>query len=311
MQYTSEEMDRKFAREFKSMIAYRNAYMANNRAFAVENLPIPKNVSEASLFDITSPGQKYALIHEITEPYFSELNEHYVEICPTGMNFERVCLDTDGTPIRDTEGKLVTRKVIVPRNSVVIATTVNIHLPNYVKDANGENVKYEIKDKSYAYLTCMHGATPRYYYAVPQTVVYTAHPVSLVLSARARRQQAYYNCYRLLMQNGSYVYLTTMLTERITATTDMRIVCSKLSTDFNKEIRSLWNCWQRTVAFQQPDGRSFPYCFSPIETRVMIDGTPRDLAFMDMSSVSTSLDTSEYYATEQTPISETQNESDV
>lgn len=303
----SDEVERKFVREFKNMMNYRKAYMANNRAFAVENLPIPQSVLSRSVFAIENPGQRYALVHEVTEDYFSVLNEHYVEVCATNDNYDRVRLDKTGKPLLGSDGKPMMQHVTVPRNSCVIATTVNIHLPNYTgqTDANGEKERYNVTDKAFAYLTYKNNL---YYYAVPQTVLYTAHPVSLILSARARRSQAYYASYCITLQNGGTVYLTTMPTERITNTTDMRIVCSKLSTDFTQEIKELWYCWQRTTAFKQADGREFHYCFTPQETVVNIDGVVKNLTFSNLSSTNTALDAEAYYATEQVPLSCVDNE---
>lgn len=302
MYNVSDEIERKFIREFKNMLNYRKTYMANNRAFAVENLPVPNTVSASSVFSIKNPGQRYALVHEIAEEYFNSLNEHYVEVCSVNDNYDRVRIDKTGKPMLDVDGKPIMQHTIVPRNSCVIATTVNIHLPNYTEkpDSDCEKERYHIKDRAYAYLTYKNNL---YYYAVPQTVLYTAHPVSLVLSARARRAQAYYTSYCITLQNGGTVYLTTMPTERITNTTDMRIVCSKLSTDFTREIKELWYYWQRTTAFKQPDGREFKYCFTPQESVVSIDGVVRNLAFTSLASTNTALDVEAYYATEQIPIS--------
>lgn len=302
MYNVSDEVERKFIREFKNMLSYRKAYMANNRAFAVDNLPIPASVTASTVFSITNPGQRYALVHEVAEDYFNALNGHYVEVCSANDNYDRVRLDKTGKPLLDADGKPIMQHTVVPRNSCVVATTVNIHLPNYVEKSNssGERERYRVKDNAYAYLTYKNNL---YYYAVPQTVLYTAHPVSLVLSARARRAQAYYASYCITLQNGGTVYLTTMPTERITNTTDMRIVCSKLATDFTREIKDLWYCWQNTTAFKQADGREFKYCFTPQETVVNVDGVVRNLAFTNLSSTNTALDADAYYATEQIPIS--------
>ncbi len=306
------EMERNFVKEYKEMMQYRLQYLGNNRAFAIENMRIlPLPLQSQDTLQTLQKHQIYAQVDGITEEYFKQLNGTKVIVYPENTPLTRPVLDSNNKIMCDANGVVITKKIPIPKGCAVIATTINIKLPNYKVDAKGEKVLYKVKDKSYKYATCIStkneqgtGLKTRYFYIVPKTVLYKINTVSLVISARPRRKQAYYESIRLQMQNGAYVYVSVMPTEKITDTTEMRIICTKISTDFTKEISALMRYWQTQVAYVQADGRKFTYLFPFEETTITIDGNTQNLAVTRLDNVNNTLDKDLYIAREDSNLAE-------
>lgn len=310
------EIERNFIKEYKEMMQYRLQYLGNNRAFAIENMRILPLQSQDTLQTLQK-HQIYAQVDGITEEYFKQLNGTKVIVYPENTPLTRPVLDSNNEIMCDANGVVITKKIPIPKGSAVIATAINIKLPNYKINAKGEKVLYTVKDKGYKYATCIStrneqkaGLKTRYFYIVPKTVLYKINTVSLVISARPRRKQAYYESIRLQMQNGAYVYVSVMPTEKITDTTDMRIISTKASTDFTKEISALLRYWQTQVAFVQADGRKFTYLFPFEETTVTVDGITQNLAVTKLSNVNSALDKDLYIAIENSNLTESTQEID-
>ena len=233
---TLASYDRIFKQEFSQMIKERihlNPW-CNDPRFDIVNLPVPTGLCNTEL----SEG---AYIRGIQEPYFSSLNKTIVKI-EKRQAWTKKEYDQHGNILTDTNGKPVVKEITIPRDSVVVSSKKNIKLPN-VKVVGVSKVKY-VPSEGYKYIDFekRKDGTIIFYYAVPKTFVYKLNLCALVISKNSRGRQSHYKGYRIVMQNGKYVYIYVIPYRNNKA---CRVLSIKASPNFDKEIDYLIGYWEQ------------------------------------------------------------------
>ena len=234
---TLSSYDRIFKQEFAQMVKDRihlNPW-CNDSRFDILNLPVPNGISNTEL----SEG---AYIRGIQEPYFSSLNKTVVRI-EKRQAWTKKEYDQHGNILTDAKGKPVLKEITIPRDSVVVSSKKNIKLPN-VKVVGVSKVKY-VPTEGYKYIDFekRKDGTIIFYYAVPKDSVYKLNLCALVISKNSRGRQSHYKGYRIVMQNGKYVYIYVIPYRSNKA---CRVLSIKASPNFDNEIEYLINYWERS-----------------------------------------------------------------
>lgn len=233
---TLSSYDRIFKQEFTQMVKERihlNPW-CNDSRFDILNLPIPNGLNNTEL----SEG---AYIRGIQEPYFSSLNKTVVKVEKRQV-WTKKEYDQHGNILTDVNGKPVVKEITIPRDSVVVSSKKNIKLPN-VKVVGVSKVKY-VPAEGYKYIDFekKKDGTVIFYYAVPKTFVYKLNLCALVISKNSRGRQSHYKGYRIIMQNGKYVYIYVIPYRNNKA---CRALSIKASPNFDKEIDYLIGYWEQ------------------------------------------------------------------
>ena len=233
---TLASYDRIFKQEFSQMIKERihlNPW-CNDPRFDIVNLPVPNGLCNTEL----SEG---AYIRGIQEPYFSSLNKTVVKI-EKRQAWTKKEYDQYGNVLKDRNGRPIVKDVTIPQGSVVVSSKKNIKLPN-VKIVGVSKVKYVPSDGfKYIDFEKRKDGSVIFYYAVPKIYVYKLNLVSLVISKNSRGRQSHYKGYRIVMQNGKYVYIYVIPYRNNKA---CRVLSIKASVNFDKEIEALISYWEQ------------------------------------------------------------------
>lgn len=226
--------DRIFKQEFSQMVkerAYLNPWCSDKR-FLINEMPIP-NIGSTELVD-------GAYIKGITEPYFSELNKS-IGIIEKRQAWTKKEYDQHGNVLTNANGRTVLKEITIPRDSIVISSKKNIHMPN-TKIVGVSKVKY-VPSEGFKYVDFekrKDGSTI-YYYAIPKCYVYKLNLCALVLTKNSRGRQSHYKGYRVILQNGKYAYLYIIPYRNNKA---CRVLSIKATPNFKKELDVIFNYWE-------------------------------------------------------------------
>ena len=243
----AKNSDDLFRKEFKAMMTSRFSMWGYDEKFSVQNLKVPQMASLQYGKDTDG-----AVIFGIQEPYFSNLNKKIVEIEGRQAWVKRL-YDSHGNFLKDAHtGKVMTKDVPVPHDSVVVSSAENIRLPN-TKTVGVSKVQYEPSEGfRYIDFDTVKGGR-KYYYIVPKKNVYRLNMCALVLSKRALgRRDRYYRGYKIALQNGTWIYIYVLPVVR--RQTSYRVLSVKPSPDFQSDITTLVKWWQtRGYTFNYDD----------------------------------------------------------
>lgn len=306
--HMTEENARLFRKEFKAMCEFRQNYLRTIRKFALENLPLPKNMHD---IDISNQKPEYAEIRGITEKYFDCLNGVRVHVYSDKTKMARPRVQSDGTVMRDTAGNVVLTTIEVPKGSLVVSTDKKVVIPNLIEDTQGVKKKYKPANSGFMYITMTNhkqadgNVTRQYYYAIPKEYLYNLNYCCLVVSVKPRQAHACYSSLRVLLQNGCYVYLSVMPLNKISRRVDeQRIVYQALSCDMEKQIRYLCDFWAQMPVVKYPNGYKLTYAFPRLETTIDCNGESICLSETMVSNAMTELDAALYSPVETLSLKE-------
>lgn len=227
--------DRLFKQEFTQMVKER-VYLqpwSTDQRFLINNLPVPPGI-------INTEMAEGAYIRGIREPYFSDLNKTVV-VLEKRQAWTKKEYDQHGNVLM-VDGRPKVKEITIPRESVVVSSKKNIHLPN-TKVVGASAVRYEPADGfKYIDFERRKDDTVVYYYAIPKSFVYKLNLCSLVLTKNTRGRQSHYKGYRIVMQNGSYIYLYIIPYNKNARA--CRVLSIKANPNFKDEIAAIINYWE-------------------------------------------------------------------
>lgn len=219
-------LDQLFYRDFKKMMAVRS------------NSPHDISLQVLAEGIETNVEKNLGYIKGIKEPFYDKLNKHTCTlIFKTKVGKPQVL--SDGTYRLDANGKEVLDHIPVPRECVLIRSTVNIGLRKKLADGS----LYE-QNEHFMYIrykdTVKDGERVRYfYYIVPREYVYRLNVNAVVITKSKRKN--YYNGLRIALQDGSYVYIYTVPLKSVRD--DTVVLYTGARTDFGAEMMSIYHYW--------------------------------------------------------------------
>lgn len=230
-----------FYREFKEMMNARKAHITG---FSLNSIPLPSFHQESTLktkFYVGTKTRKLALVKGVSEPFFERLNNTEVELLGRTKLYKRQVL-SDGSFRKDKDGNYVVDEVTVPNTSVGVLSPISIGLKRFIEDERGKKKEHK-PSEGYRYVDYVETKEGRkYIYIVPKQFVYRLSLVALIITHN--RHKNYYHGVRVALQNGHYVYVYTVpYTYR--ENSGSLVIGVKASTDFNNEVKRLFDFWQR------------------------------------------------------------------
>lgn len=229
----AKTVDEIFRRDFKRMMSERKNYYGADARFYINNLPVPTIPSM-----LTLKNSKMVLIKGVQEPYFSKLNGKVAYIFKR-QSWEKRLYDSEGK-FRKEGDKFLTQKVTIPRDSIVIGSTVNINLPNTEMVGKIKRKYYPADGYKYIDYQIINNK-PIYFYYIPKSFVYEVNLCAMILSNVVHKR--YYWGYKVALQNGTMAYLY-VIPFNPRSQRNYRVLSIKASTNFKKEFEMLLSHWQ-------------------------------------------------------------------
>lgn len=229
-------LDSIFYREFKQMLSQRKAISG---VLNIYQLPLPTDV-----LDNRISMHKKVYIRGIKDEYYSKLNNTEAYLL-TRPNLRRRKFDYKGQFIKDANGKFVCEDVTLPNKCVAVVSNVKIGVP--LKHKPDDNFDYvDVISKVNA--NGVHSV--KYIYIIPKTYCYSLNQVALVISVN--RLRSYYNGVGMALQNGNIIYLFTVPYKPSNVDKSYRIISTKTTLDFNKELSLIKDFWLRNGIIFDP-----------------------------------------------------------
>lgn len=229
----AKTVDEIFRRDFKKMMNERRNYYGSDARFYINNLPVPTIPSMSVL-----KNSKSVIVKGITEQYFSKLNGKVAYIFKR-QSWEKRLYNSDGEFRKDENGYM-TQKITIPRDSIVIGSSINIGVPN--TEMVGKIKRKYLPTEGYKYIDyqVINGKTIYFYY-IPKSFVYELNLCAMIVSSTAHKR--YYWGYKVALQNGTTAFLY-VIPFNPRSQRNYRILSVKASTNFKKEFDLLFNHWQ-------------------------------------------------------------------
>ena len=229
----AKQPNKLFVQEFKQMMTDRFNMYGTDKRFLINNLPLPHIAS------LKLDKENGAYVKGISEPYFDKLNKTVVNV-EKRQAWTKKEYDQYGKVLMR-NGKPVLKDITIPMDSIVVSTTVNIELPN-VKTIGVSKRKYVPSD-GYLYVDYeIKNGVKVFYYAIPKVYVYKLNLCALILTKNTYRRA--YKGYKIALQNGSYIYIY-VIPYNPNRAVSYRLLGIKASPNFNNEIKTIVQWWQR------------------------------------------------------------------
>lgn len=222
-----------FVKDFKKMMTIRASSGLN------VNLQMLSNGQEYRV------NKNMGYIKGIKEPFYERLNKSKCTIIyKTKVGKPQV--KADGTYRLDEEGKEVVDHIPVPREAVLICTTVNIMLRKKTQDGADYEEKENFRYIRYVDKIEKGERTRYFYYIVPREHVYKVNLTALIITKNRRKN--YYNGLRVALVDGSYAYLYTVPHKGVRE--DTFVIYTEATTDYSSLLLQVANSWvQQGYAF--------------------------------------------------------------
>ena len=229
-------LDSIFYREFKQMLSQRKAISG---VLNIYQLPLPTDV-----LDNRISMHKKVYIRGIKDEYYSKLNNTEAYLL-TRPNLRRRKFDYKGQFIKDANGKFVCEDVTLPNKCVAVVSDIKIGVP--LKHNPDDNFDYvDVISK----VNAKGVRSVKYIYIIPKTYCYSLNQVALVISVN--RLRSYYNGVGMALQNGNIIYLFTLPYKPSNVDKSYRIISTKTTLDFNKELSLIKDFWLRNGIIFDP-----------------------------------------------------------
>lgn len=229
-------LDSIFYREFKQMLSQRKAISG---VLNIYQLPLPTAVLNNRI-----STHKKVYIRGIKDEYYSKLNNTEAYLL-TRPNLRRRKFDYKGQFIKDANGKFVFEDVTLPNKCVAVVSDIKIGVP--LKHKPDDNFDYvDVISK----VNTKGVRSVKYIYIIPKTYCYSLNQVALVISVN--RLRSYYNGVGMALQNGNIIYLFTVPYKPSNVEKSYRIISTKTTLDFNKELSLIKDFWLRNGIIFDP-----------------------------------------------------------
>lgn len=222
-------LDTLFNREFKELM---NALAYQCTQPSLEKFPVP--------FEFSQVGTNAIYVQDISEPYYDKLNGSYCLLNKDEL--KRRKYDYLGEFMQNEDGSLIYEDVKVPQGSVAIISQTNIAIPYEDMEKSSDGFEYvDFLEKN---------GNSFYIYIVPKENCYRCNRTSLVLSWS--RQSKFYSGLKIATCMGKYMFMQVIPRSVDKDYQTFRVICSKYSVDYSKEIHQLSEYWvQNKIVFDK------------------------------------------------------------
>lgn len=224
-------LDQIFAREFKDMAQQRKAMTG---AFTLDALAVPK-------FGVGVDKKRRVLLMGINDEYYGKLNNEEV-IYWARPNLKRRKFGAGGAFLKDNTGKIIVEDVPLTQGCIAVISKTRIGVP----------LKYKPRE-DFQYVDCYcRNNECSYIYIIPKKYCYALNQCALVVSLT--RLRSFYAGCSVVLCSGHTVYVYVIPYNPLRETYNYRVLASKTSCNFQKEINQLLNFWvMNNMAFQVAD----------------------------------------------------------
>ena len=234
-----------FYKEFNGMM---QQLKVNNGILNINEVPMPPEAS--SYFKMEK--HDIVAIQGINDEYYSKLNNTESLLWNSGQ-LKRRRFDYKGEFMKDKDGHQLYDDVTLPHECVAVISDVKLGVP----------LKYKPSEPfEYVDMVSNKDGLVKYVYIVPRKYCYKVTQVALVLSLNKMR--VYWDGIAIALKNGNVVYLYTIPYKPSTQMHNYRILHTKTSSDFSKELIMIRDYWlsigymfdpQKCTMLEAPKGR--------------------------------------------------------
>lgn len=210
------------------------------------NLPNQGNIYDLKLPTGSLPRRDFYTVKNISEDYYSSMNDCNVMVLPKGYPLTRRLLNSDGQFRVKKDGSFFTINVKLPKDSVVVVYNKPIGLPyNYQTKTGGYDYVdyYDMKDDDGNLLG------RRYIYILPKSVLYKVNFNALALSTKKMKAFA-----GLSIKTWGYgvLHLCVIPYKPNLTYTSTQLLYAKGGLDFSKEISDVLSTLIRLGVVSNP-----------------------------------------------------------
>ena len=229
-------IDELFYREFTNLQQRLRAVPS----YSVEQLPVPSDLYTNNIF----LKKHWCHIEGIKTEYYKKLNGADVVLAGK-VKLQKKKFDYKSQYIKNSDGSYVYEDVSCPKNCVAILSDRQINVP------------YSFQDKDFIYVDMLleseiGQSKYKYVYIIPKSYCYRVNQTALVVTAVKLKKQFYFGM-QLALQNGRCAYLYVIPYNPSNYTARFKVLCSKLDSDYTKEINKVCNYWLANNIIYNPN----------------------------------------------------------
>ena len=235
--------DELFVKEFKEMMLARQTSKGVTASSYLQYLRYPEELEGLNGLS----GLEYVKIKGIPHDLgydldFTSLNDKIVQIIPVTEIKQKQRL-ADNTVARNSKGEVITKTIKVPKESVVIVSTIK------VRSCQGK----AIKETEAIQLVDVKTKNQQVYfvYFIPKVFVYRINLCSLVVTPN--KQRKFYKGYCVALTTGVYMYIFVVPYKEEKDETK-QVLSTKASYNFDKTIDNIFKTWiESNIMFNPKD----------------------------------------------------------
>lgn len=200
------------------------------------------NIKTLPVYDYTTKLSRdgtFFKVQGVTEPYFDRLNNQLV-VTMSLSQFQKRKKGLDGKFVKASNGDYVFETVVVKRDSMLIFSTENIHLPAF-EMKGGQKVRRDITSGFEFVDYCDVQNTRLYMYMLPKKNLILCHRNALLVSYSRRLK--HYGGYQFKAIDGSDIFYyvvpyTASLQRDVQDASNFKVLGVDVKTDFTVEIKA-------------------------------------------------------------------------
>lgn len=225
-------LDELFYKEFNVMMQDLKGMVGSCN---LQDIPLPEQVKSFII-----EKRKKVVIKGIEEEHYNNLNETEAYLWGTS-SLKRRKFDYKGEYMKDKDGNYIMEDVVCPRDCTAIISDTVIGVP------------YKFKPKEqFLYVDILDAPTRQMYiYIVPKKYLYMVKQTALVLSWNKLRR--FYSGIGVALQNGYTLYMYIVPYNPMSSATNYKVLATKTSVDYNKELNIIKNFWIQNNIMFNPD----------------------------------------------------------
>lgn len=237
--------DELFVKEFKEMMLARQTSKGVTASSYLQYLRYPEEMEGLNGL----AGLEYVKIKGIPQDLgynldFTVLNDKIVQIIPVSEIKQKQRLE-DNTVARNSRGEIITKTIKVPKESVVIVSTVK------VKSCQGKATR--VTDGIQLVDVKTKNQQTYFVYFIPKVFVYKINLCSLVVTPN--KQRKFYKGYCVALTTGVYMYIFVVPYKEEKDETK-QVLSTKASFNFDKTIENILKTWvESNIMFNPKDTR--------------------------------------------------------